>query len=239
MPKMKNKIEKETYSTLVYRAMKEMIAHRRFTPGQRLNVEELSKELGVSRTPVWEAVRRLEQDGLVENIPNRGVFMAELSPPEMIHLCRVREVLEGFAGRLAAGRMDEKVLKKMDDCLDSIWKAAERGDSAGYARYDADFHALIHDACGNPFLKEILRVIENKLQSLVPTPEPLPLRGCKGHREIYEALRSGKPAQAESVLRQHYKATPLPTQKACPPTDFRSNLVHCKGDFSFDDFSRA
>jgi DNA-binding GntR family transcriptional regulator len=108
-------------------------------------------------------------------------------------------------------------------------KAAERGDSAGYARYDADFHALIHDACGNPFLKEILRVIENKLQSLVPKPEPLPLRGCKGHREIYEALRSGNPAQAETALRQHHKSIPIRIQNACPLTDFRSNLKSVRG----------
>lgn len=69
--------KKQLMNETVHQALRGMIAGRRFKPGQRLNVEELARELGVSRTPVWEAIRRLGQDGIVRNIPNRGVFMSE------------------------------------------------------------------------------------------------------------------------------------------------------------------
>ena len=73
------KISRNVLSSKVYTAIKEMIANHRFQPGARLNVEKISKELEVSRTPVWEAVRRLQQEGLLENIPYRGVFMVEMT----------------------------------------------------------------------------------------------------------------------------------------------------------------
>ena len=69
--------KKKLVSESIYESLRAMIAERRFKPGQRVNVEELARDLGVSRTPVWEAVRRLGQDGIFRNEPNRGVFMAE------------------------------------------------------------------------------------------------------------------------------------------------------------------
>ena len=73
------KLQREKLSNQIYTVLKEMIADHRFQPGARLNIESIARELDVSRTPVWEAVRRLEQEGLVENIPNRGVFMSSLT----------------------------------------------------------------------------------------------------------------------------------------------------------------
>ena len=96
------KIVSKKLSNKVYLVLKDMIANYRFKPGSRLNVEQLTKELGVSRTPVWEAVSRLEQEGLLETIPNRGVFMTVLTPQKSLQLYQVREVLESMAGGLAA-----------------------------------------------------------------------------------------------------------------------------------------
>ena len=70
-----NKKKNELTNAKVYQKVRNMIALHRFKPGFKLNVQKLSKELGVSRTPVWEAMRRLEQEGVVETIPNRGVFI--------------------------------------------------------------------------------------------------------------------------------------------------------------------
>ena len=96
------KIKREILNSKVYAALKEMIAEHRFQPGAHLNVEKVAKELSVSRTPVWEAVRRLEQEGLLINIPNRGVFMFEMTLDIAFELYQVRETLERLAGRLAA-----------------------------------------------------------------------------------------------------------------------------------------
>ena len=91
-------------SERAYFRIKKMISELRFSPGSRLNVEQLARDLGTSHTPVWEAVRRLEQEGLVKNIPNRGVFLVELTRETAIDLYTVREVLEGMAARLSVRR---------------------------------------------------------------------------------------------------------------------------------------
>jgi len=207
------KINKQMLSSQVYHAIKEMIANYRFSPGSRLNVEELSKEFGVSRTPIWEAIRRLEQEGLVNKIPNRGVFMAEMTLPMALQLYQVREVLEGLAGKLAVENIDDKKLKKMEKCLEDLGKVIEQEDTIGYSKLDFTFHALIYEASGNPFLKEILESIKNKMRPLVPLSKALLDRGYREHKKVLEALRSKDPKKAEKALHQHNVGMQVQFQK--------------------------
>jgi len=207
------RIKKEILSSQVYHALKEMIANYRFSPGSRLNVEELSKEFGVSRTPIWEAIRRLEQEGLVNKIPNRGVFMAEMTLPMALQLYQVREVLEGLAGKLAVENIDDKKLKKMEKCLEDLGKVIEQEDTIGYSKLDFTFHALIYEASGNPFLQEILESIKNKMRPLVPLNKALLDRGYREHKKVLEALRSKDPKKAEKALHQHNVGMQVQFQK--------------------------
>lgn len=208
------KIKKEMLSSQVYRALKEMIADYRFSPGSRLNVEELAKEFGVSRTPIWEAVRRLEQEGLLKNVPNRGVFMIEMTLPMALGLYQVREVLEGLAGKLAAQNIDDKQLRKMEKCLEALGKVVEQGDPIGYSRLDFNFHALIYEASGNPFLQEILESIKNKMRPLVPLSKAFLARGYEEHKKVLEALRSKDPEKAKEALLEHNQGMQIQIQKA-------------------------
>ena len=146
------KILRENLNLKVYSALKEMIANYRFKPGERINIEKITKELGVSRTPVCEAIRRLEQESLVVSVTNKGIFMNTLTREEALDLYAVRETLEGMVARLAAERIDEKILKKLDDSLAKQKKLIERGDVIAYNREDFSFHTLIHAASGNVFL---------------------------------------------------------------------------------------
>ena len=219
------KIKKEILSSQVYRALKDMIANYRFSPGSRLNVEELAKEFGVSRTPIWEAVRRLEQEGLLKNIPNRGVFMVEMTLPMALQLYQVREVLEGLAGKLTANSIDDKMLKKMEKCLENLRKVVEEEDPIGYSKLDFDFHALIYEASGNPFLQEILESIKNKMRPLVPLAKPLLARGYEEHKKVLEALRSKDPERAEKALQQHNLGMQIQIQKVMREAASR-NMKH-------------
>ena len=123
------KLQREKLSNQIYAVLKEMIADHRFLPGARLNIESIARELDVSRTPVWEAVRRLEQEGLVEDIHNRGVFMSYLTAEKALDLYAVREVLEGMAARLAAGRIDDGSSKKCPNASKSREKRSRAGMS--------------------------------------------------------------------------------------------------------------
>jgi DNA-binding GntR family transcriptional regulator len=196
-------IQKEKLSNQVYNVLKEMIIDHRFQPGSRLNVEQLAREMGVSRTPVWEAVGKLEQEGLLENIPNRGVFMATLTPQTAFELYQVREELEALAASLAAPRIEDTVLEQMENCLEKQREVIEKADLVAYSRLDFDFHAAVYLASGSQVLQELLGTIKNKMRPLNLQVKPLLSRFYQDHREILTALKRHDPKAAAAAFRKH------------------------------------
>jgi DNA-binding GntR family transcriptional regulator len=207
------KISRNVLSSKVYAALKEMITNHRFQPGARLNVEKISKELEVSRTPVWEAVRRLQQEGLLENIPYRGVFMVEMTLDRALELYQVREALEGLSARLAAFYANEKILEKMKETLESQIKVIEKGDLLGYSRSDFEFHSLIHKMSHNSVLQEMLESLKSKMQPITMEVRPILPRLYEDHLEILEAIRSKDPEKSEKILRRHNRVVQNQIQK--------------------------
>jgi DNA-binding GntR family transcriptional regulator len=207
------KISRNVLSNKVYIALKEMIVNHRFQPGSRLNVERISKELRVSRTPVWEAVRRLQQEGLLENIPYRGVFMVEMTLERALELYQVREALEGLAARLAALYANEKTLEKMRESLENQSKVIEKGDLIGYSRSDFEFHSLMHKMSRNSVLQEMLESLKTKMQPITMEVRPILPRLYEDHLEILEAIRSKDPEKSEKILRRHIRVVQNQIQK--------------------------
>lgn len=197
------KLVRENLNLRVYSALKEMIANYRFKPGGRINVERITKELGVSRTPVWEAIRRLEQESLVVNVTNKGIFMNTLTREEALDLFAVREVLEGMVARLAAKRIDEKVIKKLESSLEKQKKWIEKGDIIAYTREDFYFHTTIHKASGNVFLAEMLERIENKIHPIGLRVDGFLPSFYNEHSNLINALRKHDPKEAEEMFRRH------------------------------------
>jgi DNA-binding GntR family transcriptional regulator len=186
-----------------YFRIKKMISELRFSPGSRLNVELLARDLGTSRTPVWEAVRRLEQEGLVRNIPNRGVFIVELTRETAIELYTVREVLEGMAARLAVERISPKALEKMERLLRAQEKIVAEEDLVAYSKSDFEFHACIYAACGNSILREMLESIKQKARPIAMRITPILSELLNDHQMIVRALRLRDPLLAEVAFREH------------------------------------
>jgi DNA-binding GntR family transcriptional regulator len=207
------KISRNVLSNKVYAAIKEMVTNHRFQPGARLNVEKISKELEVSRTPVWEAVRRLQQEGLLQNIPYRGVFMVEMTLERALELYQVREALEGLAARLAALYANEKILDKMGEILENQIKVVEKGDLLGYSRTDFDFHSLIHKMSRNAVLQEMLESLKTKMQPITVEVRPLLQRLYEDHLEIIDVIRAKDPEKSEKVLRRHNRVVQAQIQK--------------------------
>ncbi len=198
-----SKIKRKKLSDEVYDRLKDMIADLRFQPGARLNVEHIAKELGVSRTPVWEAVSKLEQENLVENEPGRGVFITILTPEMAIDLYAVREVLEGMAGRLAAANISERSLEMMEKCLKKQRKAIEDQDLLAYSKLDFEFHAATYEACENHYLQEMLQAIKDKMRPISMHIQPILSRLYEDHRKILQALRDHDPKSAEEAFYNH------------------------------------
>jgi DNA-binding GntR family transcriptional regulator len=197
------RLQREKLSNQIYAVLKDMIADHRFQPGARLNIEGIARELDVSRTPVWEAVRRLEQEGLIENIPNRGVFMSSLTAEKALDLYAVREILEGMAARLAATRIGDSALEAMAQCILKQREVIENQDILAYSKLDFAFHATVYDACGNEWLKELLETIKNKMRPLTLHMHPDFSTLIDQHTILLHALQERDPEKAEEAFRRH------------------------------------
>ncbi|MDD2736206.1 MAG: GntR family transcriptional regulator [Desulfuromonadaceae bacterium] len=197
------KVHKQRLSHQVYDILKEMIADYRFSPGARINVEQIAKEVGASRTPVWEAVHRLIQEGLLENIPNRGVFMLALTPKMAIELYVIREALEGLAARCAIPKVNEQVLKKMAKLIEEQRKVVAEENLVGYSQLDYEFHSLVYELSGNRTLLEILGAVKNKMRPVAFQIKPILSRLLEDHMEILAAFQDRDSDRAEAAFRNH------------------------------------
>jgi DNA-binding GntR family transcriptional regulator len=192
----------------VYRALRDLLVRHHFTPGQKLNVEALSRALGVSRTPVWEALKRLEVEGVVRTQPRKGVYLHALDADKAREIFVVRETVEGLAARLAARHVTAVELRALERSLDVQKEAARAGEVARYSEADLEFHDRIVEASRNQTLIRILRSLYGQI--LVLRLQALQLRGriwpsILEHHRIFAALKSGDPSRAEAAARRHVR----------------------------------
>ncbi|NQU65743.1 MAG: GntR family transcriptional regulator [SAR324 cluster bacterium] len=199
-------ISRNQLSHQVYLLIKEMILNYRFQAGARINVEKIAKELDVSRTPTWEAMSKLEQEGLVVKIPHRGIFAASLTPEKALELYAVRERLEGMAASLSAPRINKLSLAKMAKSLEKQIIAVEKKDLISYSQLDFEFHNVIYETCGNTFLQELLESIKNQMRSINVHLEIYLPSLYEDHKRIYQTLKEGDPQKAENIIRAHNRS---------------------------------
>ncbi|MGZ3535220.1 MAG: GntR family transcriptional regulator [Thermodesulfobacteriota bacterium] len=197
------KVKREDSSNKVYGALKGMIADYRFQPGVRLKIEDLAKELGATRTSVSEAIRRLEQEGLVKNMPNRGIIMVEMTLEKSFELFQVRAALETLVGKLAAENIDDRTVTKMAKCLEEQLEVVKKGDLIRYSQLDFDFHSMIYEMTRNSFLEELLDSIKAKMRPFDIHLKPILTQLYQDHAKIFEALRSKNPEAAEKAFARH------------------------------------
>ena len=195
----------------VYRKVRDMIAVRRFEPGFSLNVERLSRELGVSRGPVWEAMRRLEQEGVVKTIRNRGVFMAAISYKQMLEVVEVRGLMDARAARLACDRITKRQIERLNRCLLDQLRAIEAGDVSAYFLSDNTFHRTIYEASGHDYLKELFESITLRM---LPVPRfidililpPHQPTVYMYHKDLIDSFINHDPEAAENAMMRHSDA---------------------------------
>lgn len=189
-----------------YQRLSKEIREGSLPSGARLRESELSERLGVSRTPVREAIRQLEADGLVTHVPRQGVMVHSLDYAEVMELYEMRAVLEGTAARLAARAASDVELDELDMLNDRL---AEAGTGPDAARINRVFHATLLDAAKNRFLAKSMLSLQKALLILGPSQLLDSDRaGSAGaeHRCIMAALKARDGAAAETEMRAHIQA---------------------------------
>lgn len=191
----------------VYQGIIGMIAAREFRPGQRLPAATLAQRLGVSRTPVREALKRLAEQGVVTVIPNIGARLASPTRSEVECAYEVRAHLEAMAARKAAVKATPVDIARLEECI--LREKEERlpRDPEEQLEDGLTFHRLLSRASGNPVLVETLEGIfaRTSAYDLLYPMEDIEewKRSTAEHGDILEALRAGDPDLAERLIRDH------------------------------------
>lgn len=193
-------------SDIIADELESLILNGSFRDGDRLDEVQLAERFAVSRTPLREALQRLANSGLVEQIPRRGVFVRQPGPVELVEMFEVMAELEAACARFAAMRITEEALTELRATNERCQQAVEMRDSDGYYRENERFHAILYQQSGNAFLAQESRRLHRRLMPFRRLQ--LRVRGrlrqsMAEHEAIVDALERGDAAAAAEATRAH------------------------------------
>jgi DNA-binding GntR family transcriptional regulator len=190
-----------------------IIRHKIFTaelsPGRAVSEYQLADNLGFSRTPVREALKRIENEGLIHSLPGRGTFVAETSLQDIVEIYVVRSLLEPFAARVAATQMSENDIQSLEREVDAARMAAQKSKFDEAFDLDIRLHKSIVAATRNSRINQILRQLDDqvhRIRVLAPRTPGRLVKTIDEHQAIVEALAAHDPSAAEQAMRDHLAA---------------------------------
>ena len=190
----------------VYESLRDAIWDGRMAVGERVREEEIARNLGVSRTPVREALQRLHQRGLLVFGAGRGLTVASLSQHQVLQLYAMREILEGSAARFAAEHATAPEIAVLWRLQKELRKPDY--DTMALVTLNRRLHQAIYEAAHNQYLLQTLSVLHDSLALMHSTTFRVPSRRLESdeeHRQIVEAIEQHNPDRAEEAARQHIR----------------------------------
>ena len=191
-----------------YKELKRIILEHQIPQGGKLNEGELARALGISRTPVREAINRLEKEGLVEIFPQRGAFVIQYTEKDIYELFLIRENLEGLAAYLAAEKVTPNDLVKLAACMRGFREPYSKRDVQRYAREDFKFHQTVILLSGARRLINLISTLHDHIRIFRLTPMGLSSRmktSLAEHQHLIAAFEKKDGKEAESQMRQHIR----------------------------------
>jgi len=206
-------VRETSLGKLVRDEMLALILRGELVPGQRINEPDVAARLGVSRVPVREALRELESTGLVAARKHAGVFVRTLAPKEVADLYELRSVLDGHAGRRAAGLPDaarRALVKRLAALLRDMKSHARKNDVQAYYTSNLVFHWAVVEAADNEALARTYRGIVQQLHlsRLKNLSRDTGMQASmREHKQIIDAIAAGSPRRAQALLAGHVSAS--------------------------------
>ena len=193
---------------VVFNTLRDAILKGELEPGERLMEIQLAERLGVSRTPIREAIRKLELEGLVLMIPRKGAEVAKISEKSLRDVLEVRRSLEELAAELACQRMDAEALKDLEDAQKAFIQAVESGETMTMAEADEHFHDVIYMGTGNTRLVQILNNLREQMYryrvEYLKDERNYPTL-MREHSEIVEGLMTKDKGRVTEAMHKHVK----------------------------------
>lgn len=225
-----SKINLNDYKPLrevIFNTLREAIIVGELKPGERLMEVQLAEKMGVSRTPVREAIRKLELEGLVEMLPRKGAHVADLSVKDIMDVLEVRATLDGLATMLSATRITEDELKDLKHVQSQFINFVEKENLQGSIKKDVEFHDIIYRSSRNEKLIQIANNLREQIQRFrviylkdySSTKELI-----KEHAEIIEGISRKDPEIAQRYAQNHIRNQEETIIKAIKRNDVRDTL---------------
>ncbi len=192
----------------VYEYLYDAIRTGDIKPGQTLTERGLAEKIGVSRTPVREAIRKLEEQGIVTYEPHKGVRVIPFSIDKVLQLYEVRELLEGLAVRKLAQDHTPKILDELSELISTAEKEAVMNNVQELARINSAFHLKLARSSGNVYLEAIMNSLQTQIALMMSaslSTSGRPLKNIAEHQMLIDAIRSGDGDFAESIAKHHVR----------------------------------
>ncbi|ATW26978.1 GntR family transcriptional regulator [Candidatus Formimonas warabiya] len=199
----------ESYKPLreiVFETIREAIISGHLKPGERLMEVQLAEEMGVSRTPVREAIRKLELEAFVVMVPRKGAYVAGISLKDIADVFEVRAAMDSLAAGLAAERITDEELESLERALVSYTESSDQNDLDDSVYRDTSFHDIIYQASRNERLIQIVNNLREQIQRFRATSLAFPGRmkiAVDEHKKIVEALSERNIALSQSLAQEH------------------------------------
>ena len=194
---------------VAYDRLHDGIINAGLKPGEPLSETRISKALGISRTPVREALQQLEKEGLVQVIPGRAVTVAAPSMQEVLDTLHVRELLEPEVARLAAEALSAEKRIALQALTEEMERKAVTGDRSGWSKADIQWHEILSGSCPNRLLGELVLQARNRMYHKGAdehVTDQYLIDGTKEHRDVVDAILAGDGDLAEQLTRHHIRS---------------------------------
>ena len=194
--------------------IREAIATGELRPGDQIVEAAMAAKIGVSRSPVREALRQLEQQGLVESVPNKGTFVSALGPADVEEIILLRGALEGLAARLAADRMGRRDMRALEEIVQRMERHTGPGarEESAFSEADAEFHSTLVRFSGHKRLQRLWSELDPFIWLLMVNREGARRserdQMAREHRALLDTLAAGEPEVAQKAVWEHI-ARPL------------------------------
>lgn len=204
-----NKLNLDDYKPLrdvVFENLREAIVEGKVKPGQRLMEVQLAEQLGVSRTPVREAIRKLELEGLVIMLPRKGAYVANMSLKDIIDVLEIRASVEGLAASLASERISPEDIKKLEAILKDFEQSAAGSDVETLLKKDVEFHECIFKATNNKKLHQLINSLWEQVYRFRVTyisDYDSTVDIARDHKLILDAIKKGDNEMAKKHATEH------------------------------------
>lgn len=191
---------------VVFHTLREAILKGELKPGERLMELQLAAKLGVSRTPIREAIRMLEQEGLAVTIPRKGAEVAKMTEKDMKDVLQVREALDELAANIACEQISQEQLEELKHTMREFEEYTKTGDLKKIAEADVLFHDIIYQATGNPKLVNMVNNLREQMYryrvEYLKDEKNYPIL-VKEHSEIVEGLSKKDKAKVTAAMHEH------------------------------------